>query len=81
MFRVEKQLDNQITITLNSESTLTLHSILEYFTRADDIEDKANDTELNMANTLSEELLYYIKDNLSEQIDSEVIQYINDSYK
>ena len=81
MFRVEKQLDNQITITLNSESTLTLHSILKYFTRADDIEDKATDTELNMANTLSEELLYYIKDNLSEQIDSEVIQFINDTYK
>ncbi|WP_299831782.1 hypothetical protein [uncultured Metabacillus sp.] len=80
MFRVEKQLDENITITVTPEAALTLHSILEFFTRFDSIEDKATDTEINMATIISEELETYIKDDVSEKIETEVIDYINGSY-
>ncbi|MBD1379060.1 hypothetical protein [Metabacillus arenae] len=81
MLKVEKQLDGNITITTSPEVTLTLHSILEFFTRAEGIVDNVIDEEIDMANFLAEELNYYITHGVSEQAESEVIDYINDSYK
>nr|BDD46337.1 hypothetical protein 6 [Micrococcaceae bacterium] len=72
MLRVEKQLDNQLTITVGNESAMLLHSILEFVTRFDGYKDEIQGDELGLAKILSDELHYYITNDLSEKLESDI---------
>lgn len=71
----------ELTITLNPDNAEILHSILEFATRYEDFKDNITGEEIALAKVLSDELNYYITHGVSEKLESEVIDYINDSYK